>query len=246
MSLFLKQQSESESEYESEQEYTMLTLTIYYHIEFKNKDEAKKKCGLRWNSEKKQWYNKLEYKNVNDSINVDNIFDEMTKSNELKTKYLSYPITKIVCNDIKPDGIKKLEIILRQEYTKKFEASQHVLILEIGMKKRKYEFQYKNWYDKGNMWRREQTDDEPEYKELDNLPASIKTLILINDNFNIMMQHLPPALDTIYIKHSDFNNINYDSIIRLPYGCKIVYFKKYSEIPELNITATYPIYNVLM
>ena len=51
----------------------MLTLTIYYHIEFKNKDEAKKKCGLRWNSEKKQWYNKLEYKNVNDSINVDNI-----------------------------------------------------------------------------------------------------------------------------------------------------------------------------
>ena len=83
-------------------------------------------------------------------MRVDNIFDEMTKSNELKTKYLSYPITKIICNDIKPDGIKKLEVLLRMSYTKKFEASQHVLILEIGMKKRKYEFQYKKLKIKSN------------------------------------------------------------------------------------------------
>jgi len=172
MSLFLKQQSESESEieYESEQEFTMLRLTMYYHIEYKNKDEAKKKCGLQWNSERKQWYNKFGYKNVHNTINVDHIFDGMMEFNELKIKYLSYPITKIVCADIKPDGIKKLEILCRMQYTKILELKHSVLILEIGMKKRKYELQYKQWYDKGCMWCKTQTDFEPEYKTLDNLP----------------------------------------------------------------------------
>jgi hypothetical protein len=220
---------------------------MYYYIEYKNKDVAKEKCKLRWNKELKQWYNTFVYQyNKSSDINVKNIFDAMMEFDELHKKYLSYPITKIVCAEIKADGIKKLEILLRMQYTKLYEKTQNVLILEIGMTKRKYELEYKEWYNKGEIWCHTKTDDEPEYKTLDNLPTCTKTLILINDNFNIMMQHLPPSIDTIYIKHSEYNNIDYNSAIRLPYGCTIKCFKKYSEIPELNKSVTYPIYNALM
>ena len=247
MSLFLKQQSESESDYESETEYTTLTLTMYYYIEYKNKDVAKEKCKLRWNKELKQWYNTFVYQyNKSNDINVNNIFDAMMEFDELHKKYLSYPITKIVCAEIKADGIKKLEILLRMKHTKILESKHSLLILEIGMKKQKYELEYKEWYNKGEIWCKTKTDDDTEYKTLDNLPTYAKTLILINDNFNIMMQHLPPSIDTIYIKHSEHNNIVYNSAIRLPYGFKIKYFKTFDEIPELNRAVTYSICNVLM
>ena len=168
----------------------------------------------------------------------------MMEFDELHKKYLSYPITKIVCAEIKADGIKKLEILLRMRHTKILESNHSLLILEIGMKKQKYELNFN--FNCKNEWCKTKTHDEPEYKTLDNLPTYTKTLILINDNFNIMMQHLPPSIDIIYIKHSDYNKIDYNSAIRLPYGCKIKYFKTFDEIPELNRAVTYSIYNVLL
>jgi hypothetical protein len=85
---------------------------------------------------------------------------------------------------------------------------------------------------------------------INNLPLC-KILVVLDEFVTSSLQHLyferlPPSLEIIYIpvNRMRIEKDYYEKYFRLPYGCKIKYYKFYSEILELQQKYTYQILTV--
>lgn len=208
---------------------------VYFVVDYKEKEEAKKQ-GLRWNPKIKKWY--LEVKN----ITIDTSFE------------ITFEIANIEC-----DGMKNSIENIINKHNKKLTRNIPVRnnnILFVKSHAENYSgerygniVQYKQYFNKGVMW----VGWGRSGSSINRNNVSINTsIIVINQRIfdhPTLFTNLPLSIRKVYVKKPDNKDVaifGYEKLlnrvhelIKMPYGCELIFFNTFAEIKELDKKETY-------
>lgn len=227
----LNKEEPNKNEVPIQKQHRSSQIKIFFDVPFKEKQFAKEELEMKWDNQLKKWFKIFKTNEMESIIPKEYNFKihciEGDISEDLKTEFINNFESKRLFNsyDRTNSNVQKDDIL----FITNAEVGQII----------NYTFDIKY----GLRWQRFGETKSKLYFEC--LPENIKYIILRIDPFKVkekkkIIDNLPIGVEKLYIEENIFIRDNFltkdliETLIKVPFGCEVIYFNSCSEIKELE------------